>query len=132
MLLSALLLTGMLTTPLSAPVYQPPSSPSSPSPLSGRHDTDAPVASGPSSPAFEPVRQANPDTPVTSVDPRNRNHNGGNGNGRNGNGGNGNGGNGNGNGPQSSHAAPEIDPASATAALSLLTGGLLLIRGRRR
>jgi hypothetical protein len=122
MLLSALLLTGMLTTPLSAPVYQPPSSPSSPSPLSGRHDTDAPVASGPSSPAFEPVRQANPDTPVTSVDPRNRNHNGGNGNG----------GNGNGNGPQSSHAAPEIDPASATAALSLLTGGLLLIRGRRR
>jgi hypothetical protein len=29
-------------------------------------------------------------------------------------------------------AAPEIDPASAAAALSLLTGGLALLRGRRR
>ncbi len=29
-------------------------------------------------------------------------------------------------------AAPEIDPASATSAFTLLAGGLVLIRGRRR
>jgi hypothetical protein len=28
--------------------------------------------------------------------------------------------------------APEIDPASASAALALLAGGMLVIRGRRR
>jgi hypothetical protein len=28
--------------------------------------------------------------------------------------------------------APEIDPASASGALALLAGGLLIIRGRRR
>lgn len=30
------------------------------------------------------------------------------------------------------HAAPEIDPASGMNALALLTGALLIIRGRRR
>jgi len=30
------------------------------------------------------------------------------------------------------HAAPEIDPASATAALTFLAGGLAVMRGRRR
>ena len=30
------------------------------------------------------------------------------------------------------HAAPEIDPASGTAALTLLFGGLAILRGRRR
>lgn len=29
-------------------------------------------------------------------------------------------------------AAPEFDPASAAAALTLLAGGLLVLRGRRR
>ena len=29
-------------------------------------------------------------------------------------------------------AAPEIDPASGVNALAMLTGGLLIIRGRRR
>ena len=29
-------------------------------------------------------------------------------------------------------AAPEIDPASAMSALSLLVGGVLLVRGRRQ
>jgi len=29
-------------------------------------------------------------------------------------------------------AAPEIDPASASSALALLTGALLVIRGRRK
>jgi len=32
------------------------------------------------------------------------------------------------NGPRS---APEIDPASASAALAMLAGGILVIRGRR-
>ena len=30
------------------------------------------------------------------------------------------------------HAAPEVDPASATGALTLLAGGLLIIAGRMR
>jgi hypothetical protein len=47
----------------------------------------------------------------------------------NGNGQNGNGQNGNGN--HGTLAAPEIDPASAISALTLLAGGLAVIRGRR-
>ena len=39
---------------------------------------------------------------------------------------------GNGNNGNGKKHAPEIDPASATTALALLTGGLLIIRGRRR
>jgi hypothetical protein len=34
--------------------------------------------------------------------------------------------------PTPVHRAPEIDPASATTALALLAGSLLVIRGRRR
>jgi hypothetical protein len=54
---------------------------------------------------------------------------GGNGNGNNGNG-NGNGGNVAYNGLVAS--APEIDPSSAIAALTLLTGGLVVLRGKRQ
>jgi hypothetical protein len=35
-------------------------------------------------------------------------------------------------GPPPPTAAPEIDPASAGAALTLLAGGLLVLRGRKR
>jgi hypothetical protein len=120
MLLSALLLSGLLTTPLAAPVDSPSAQPQGPSPLSDRRDTDPPVVSGPSS---NPVRQGNPDAPVTLIDPRNNNHNDDNhhDNDHHDN-----------NGPNSSRAVPEIDPATATTALSLLAGGLLVIRGRRR
>jgi hypothetical protein len=48
-----------------------------------------------------------------------------NGQGQNGNGQNGQGQNGN-------NKAPEIDPGSAAIALALLSGGLLVIRGRRK
>lgn len=34
--------------------------------------------------------------------------------------------------PLTAHAAPEIDPAGATAALTFLAGGLAMLRGRRR
>jgi len=34
--------------------------------------------------------------------------------------------------PSSTQAVPEIDPASATAALAMLAGGVLVIRARRR
>jgi hypothetical protein len=34
--------------------------------------------------------------------------------------------------PPAAHAAPEIDPASATAALTFLIGGLAVMRGQRR
>jgi len=34
--------------------------------------------------------------------------------------------------PPRPRVAPEIDPASATAALALLAGGVMMIRGRRR
>jgi hypothetical protein len=69
----------------------------------------------------------------------NNNHNNGN-NGNNGNSGNtgnnGNSGNTGNNGNNGHHnqnpvAAPEIDLASAASALTLLTGGALVIRGRR-
>jgi hypothetical protein len=121
MLLSALLLSGLLTTPLAAPVDSPSAQPQGPSPLSDRRDTDPPVISGPSS---NPVRQGNPDAPVTLIDPRNNNHNDDNHNDDNDHH--------NDNGPSSRRAVPEIDPATATTALSLLAGGLLVIRGRRR
>jgi hypothetical protein len=49
----------------------------------------------------------------------------------NGNGNNGNGNNGNGNGNQPA-SVPEIDAASAVQAIALLSGGLLVVRGRRR
>ena len=35
-------------------------------------------------------------------------------------------------GPPPPTAAPEIDPASAGAALTLLAGGLIVLRGRKR
>jgi hypothetical protein len=112
MLLSALLLTGLLAPQLSAPVYQPPSTPSTPSPLSDRRDT-IPLTSGP---ATDPIREAITNSPVTLTDPiHNNDHNG-----RGGQDG------------RSKRAVPEIDPASTGTALAFLTGGLLLIRGRRR
>lgn len=37
-----------------------------------------------------------------------------------------------GTGPGKGHAAPEVDPASALSALTLLTGAVLLFRARRR
>jgi hypothetical protein len=120
MLLSALLLSGLLTTPLAAPVDSPSAKPQGPSPLSDRRDTDPPVVSGPSS---NPVRQGNPDAPVTLIDPRDNNHNDDNHHDNDHH---------EDNGPNSSSAVPEIDPAAATTALSLLAGGLLVIRGRRR
>jgi hypothetical protein len=43
----------------------------------------------------------------------------------------GNNGQGNNNGNRDKIAAPEIDPASAITALTLLAGGLAVIRGRR-
>jgi len=56
-----------------------------------------------------------------------------NGNNQNDNGQNGNGqyNNGNHHGNHRTLAAPEIDPASAISALTLLAGGLAVIRGRR-
>jgi hypothetical protein len=113
MLLSALLLGGLLAPQLSAPVYQPPSAPSINSPVSDRRDTIS-VTSGP---ATDRIREGVTNTPVTLIDPitHNNDHNGGGGQ--------------DGRHPK---AVPEIDPASTGTALAFLTGGLLLIRGRRR
>jgi hypothetical protein len=54
-----------------------------------------------------------------------------NGNGNHGNGNNGKGNNGKGNNGDAG-VVPEIDPNSAASAMALLSGGVLVIRGRRK
>jgi hypothetical protein len=64
------------------------------------------------------------------------NGNGNHGNGNNGNGNNGKGNNGKGNNGKGNNGdagvVPEIDPNSAASAMALLSGGVLVIRGRRK
>jgi hypothetical protein len=59
------------------------------------------------------------------------NGNGNHGNGNNGKGNNGKGNNGKGNNGDAG-VVPEIDPNSAASAMALLSGGVLVIRGRRK